>query len=807
MPGSTPQDRTRGVGRRPIGRTMTRTDRRPRSSKTGTAESLVTDFGPRSPVARYGVRALAEALGNTVPRNTPAALEAGVARPQATPDRDSARLGTALESLAAAFGLSGHASRSPSLLPAVQTYYALVVESILGHCLGNTSAHWLVEGLDGRGDDPLAWRTRCRCPAIDEVRRRAAEVCARYEERASPLGSDGAGDWFKGLYEALFPRRLRHALGEYYTPDWLARHVLDQTGYQGDPKGRLLDPACGSGTFLVEAIRRLRAGWGRPNSPPEARPAELLGTICASIVGLDLNPLAVLTARANYLLAVRDLLPRSGGVEIPVYQADSILGRPDGLDARIGRFDYVVGNPPWIAWDDLAPVDREATKPLWQRYGLFTLSGRDARHGGAKKDLSVLMIYAAADRYLKDSGRLGMVVTQSVFQTRGAGDGFRRLRLGAEGPWLSVVRVDDLVACRPFDAAANWTATVVLEKGRPTVYPVPYVRWCADGRHQRPFEAAPIDPQRPTSPWLVWPQGWPRPDRDWIGPSDYEAHLGANTGGANGIYWVSLVDSVGANAAPGLVRVRNLAGRGKRTLADAEHLVEADLLYPLLRWADVGRYRAVPQARLLLVQDSQTRRGIEEQALRSRHPHAYAYFQQFRAVLLRRAAYRRYQAGAAFYSMYDVGPYTLAPIKVVWRRMDRRINAAVVGPVEDPRLGPRPAIPQETCVLVAADTADEAHYLCAVLNSSLVSFLVASHHVRGGKSFGSPGMLAHLRIRRYDPAQAAHRALANASRRAHELASSGEDGSEVQEQIDGLAGRLWGLADAQVGSLRSMDFI
>ena len=58
---------------------------------------------------------------------------------------------------------------------------------------------------------------------------------------------------------------------------------------------------------------------------------------------------------------------------------------------------------------------------------------------------------------------------------------------------------------------------------------------------------------------------------------------------------------------------------------------------------------------------------------------------------------------AALYSMYNVGPYTLAPLKVVWRRMDRRINAAVVEAIDDPLLGRRPVVPQETCVLTACD--------------------------------------------------------------------------------------------------------
>ena len=54
-------------------------------------------------------------------------------------------------------------------------------------------------------------------------------------------------DLLKKLYQQLFPKSVRHDLGEYYTPDWLAEHVLNELGYEGDPDKRLLDPACGSG--------------------------------------------------------------------------------------------------------------------------------------------------------------------------------------------------------------------------------------------------------------------------------------------------------------------------------------------------------------------------------------------------------------------------------------------------------------------------------------------------------------------------------------------------------------------------------
>ena len=71
-------------------------------------------------------------------------------------------------------------------------------------------------------------------------------------------------DLLKKLYHEPFPKSVRHGLGEYYTPDWLADHVLDELEYKGDPEKRLLDPSCGSGTFLVMAINRIKK-WYEDN--------------------------------------------------------------------------------------------------------------------------------------------------------------------------------------------------------------------------------------------------------------------------------------------------------------------------------------------------------------------------------------------------------------------------------------------------------------------------------------------------------------------------------------------------------------
>jgi hypothetical protein len=267
-----------------------------------------------------------------------------------------------------------------------------------------------------------------------------------------------------------------------------------------------------------------------------------------------------------------------------------------------------------------------------------------------------------------------------------------------------------------------------------------------------------------------------------VGRAEYTAHLGANSGGANAVYWLE-VRGRGASG----VRVRNLVGKAKRRVEPLEVEIEPDLLYPLVRWLDVDRWSARPSAHLLLAQDPQSRRGLEEERFRREYPHSFAYLQRFEPLLTARAAYRRYQARQPFYSMYNVGPYTLAAAKVVWRRMDRKIRAAVVESLDDPLLGLRPVVPQETCVLIACASGDEAHYLCALLNSSLVHDLVASHSVAGGKGFGTPSILDYLPLRTFAAADPRHGELAALSRRLH--AQAGKPARDAKEilAIDRLA--------------------
>lgn len=128
-------------------------------------------------------------------------------------------------------------------------------------------------------------------------------------------------DVLKGLYESLVDPDQRHDMGEYYTPDWLAARVCENAIDKPLEK-RVLDPACGSGSFLFHAIRRFM------EAADDARltPAEALKQCLENVVGIDVHPVAVLVARVTYLLALGEerLNNRPERIAVPVYLGDSL---------------------------------------------------------------------------------------------------------------------------------------------------------------------------------------------------------------------------------------------------------------------------------------------------------------------------------------------------------------------------------------------------------------------------------------------------------------------------------------------------
>lgn len=179
--------------------------------------------------------------------------------------------------------------------------------------------------------------------------RTVAERMRKYDPGKLRDDPQETRDVFKNLYQHMVPEELRKQLGEVFTPDWLTDLTLEEAGYDG--KGAILDPACGSGTFLVFAVRRKKEHYDLiDGNLSDSKKGELAETLLDEVEGFDLNPLAVLASRANVLIEFGELIDYCDNVELPVYLCDSI--RPPASDTKLTGSFYEVNEVPANDDDD-----------------------------------------------------------------------------------------------------------------------------------------------------------------------------------------------------------------------------------------------------------------------------------------------------------------------------------------------------------------------------------------------------------------------------------------------------------------------
>ena len=172
-------------------------------------------------------------------------------------------------------------------------------------------------GLQGVVEsDFFAWPTEVGgLPLLRTLARRIA----RFDWQEAP------NDVAAILYETVIPPDERRQLGEYYTPDWLARAIVREV--VTDPLDQyVLDPACGSGTFVAEAVANFIEAANRTALDPK----EVLEWLRFSVSGIDVHPVAVHLARAAWVLAAQPAIQAAvedgfaASITVPVYLGDAL---------------------------------------------------------------------------------------------------------------------------------------------------------------------------------------------------------------------------------------------------------------------------------------------------------------------------------------------------------------------------------------------------------------------------------------------------------------------------------------------------
>ncbi len=258
-----------------------------------------------------------------------------------------------------------------------------------------------LESRAGVRKSPDTWRWSAHLrPLYSAFAERVLGKFARHKELLlAGLPEPGKGfvlpaeDDLSTVYSRLNDPEDVKRFGKFYTPPIIASYILERLGYPGMNEGTLLDPACGTGTFLVEAARRFLA------THPEARWEDFVHRI----QGVDLDPVAVLIARARLLEVAVETGVEIGEARLRVECRDALSAEVDdgtlfdGFAKRldIDKAEYVVGNPPY---GKIHSSDSRIAQYRGTVYGHANLYG---------------IFLALAVEKLRGAGRLGFVVPRS----------------------------------------------------------------------------------------------------------------------------------------------------------------------------------------------------------------------------------------------------------------------------------------------------------------------------------------------------------------------------------------------------------
>ena len=247
-------------------------------------------------------------------------------------------------------------------------------------------------------------------------------------------------EMISGIYERFLEvedSEQKRKTGTYYTPRFLAEIVLDAALMkQGSLQNKkFLDPACGSGIFLVSLFSRIAEEWLSLNreASHEEHSAALIDILQNQLFGVDAEEAACRIAAFSLYLAFLDHLePRDiqqlqgQGKVLPNLVGHNILCQ-DFFDDDLNLphdFDLVIGNPPWAR-----ASKAETLLEKWCAREGFPIAQKQLAYGFIWK----------SPFHLKDNGHISFILPSSILLNHHA------KALQAQKRWLSTYKIEQVI--------------------------------------------------------------------------------------------------------------------------------------------------------------------------------------------------------------------------------------------------------------------------------------------------------------------------------------------------------------------------
>ncbi|MFX1338281.1 MAG: N-6 DNA methylase [Promethearchaeota archaeon] len=206
---------------------------------------------------------------------------------------------------------------------------------------------------------------------------------------------------FDFLIQKIISPIIRHESGEFYTMPFLVEKMIDNSYNFGE---RILDPCCGSGNFLIEIIKRIL-------SSNKTEQQKILAI--NNIYGFDINPISIFITKINFLILLKEFSPK---VKICLFVVDSLFPQqfiPNNkvlIQNFLNSFDLIIGNPHWYTFREISSIKyQNQIKMLAEKLDIKPLPKNILNI-----EISALFFYQAKEVYLKNNGKVFLVITKGV---------------------------------------------------------------------------------------------------------------------------------------------------------------------------------------------------------------------------------------------------------------------------------------------------------------------------------------------------------------------------------------------------------